>query len=202
MYQEILLDGYLKLGLFLDMHDADSQAQIRSDLLTCLLPIYPYPIYPICDFAQAPNILLMNEVTIWKYFAPTHSLFQTGTNQQSSVGKHILGSSGWIHSRTNTEGHLKSDLGVRSLHYSGRGKQTDREKVKAFTCFSKSAPYQRLHDCLLHISPGFLAGTKKRGRKRWSACRMANAESKSALNQWLPFWGQRSVLREPKWNNH
>lgn len=58
-----------------------------------------------------------------------------------------------------------SDLCATSPYCRGREKQTDREKVKGFTCFSKSAPYQALHDRLLHEPPGFPVGTKKEGKK-------------------------------------
>lgn len=67
--------------------------------------------------------------------------------------------------RTNTEGHLISDFCVSSPWSCGREKQTDKEKEKVVTCFSNSAPYQALHDWLLHKASGFPVGTKKVGKK-------------------------------------
>lgn len=63
-------------------------------------------------------------------------------------------------------GHLISDLCSSSLCCCEREKKTtDGEKVKAFTCSSKSAPYQAPHDWLLPESPGFLVGARKSERK-------------------------------------
>lgn len=75
-----------------------------------------------------------------------------------------------------------------------------------FTCLSNSAPYQALHDWLLHRSLGFLVGTKKGGKKEMNcmpngkSCIQNCPEPESSV--WLPFWGQRSVLREARRNNH